>query len=577
MNQEPQYTQSSFITDRAPIEIKRVKASQWVELYHLLLDSYLASQNDDYCFGSLRSSYAGRATSIKEQKEVAREQATSTYETSFIAWEKSSGRPVGIIHYWVDGALLDFSIGLPGDIMIGQPYWLWVHPAYRRRCIGTRLVKAAEDWALITNPGIQKCEVSVDLNDSGVIELFKNLDYELEETYFGGSRGLLSKTLMYGKGKPKPRSIDLTTYPHIDGLRAPEEFYWVTLHATPHNVDERAPLAGMQLPGPNVPWEELHFLKFHWIVCLCSERPIYDPAPLKHLATVELSDLAEAQVPYDPEMEEKQIANIASKIIEKLALGEGVIVHCAEGRGRTGTVLGVTLKKAGYNSNEITEFLDAVHQARGKTQWWESPWQREVVERTSECELLKNINKRPQTPYEIWRVQPSQWRQMWNMHLDALQQSPQSFKGSYDYCRPIPEQAAKDHAAMNATSEETACFLAWKLSEKDPIGDVRISLDDMSQSEREEHSSTTPEYHATVSFIWVRPEDRKNHLGLALMQHAEHWALSQNPKLTHFRLHVQPGNREVTKFYEKHGYEVPDAPADEEIILWKKCTLLRSI
>jgi ribosomal protein S18 acetylase RimI-like enzyme len=567
MKQEPQYTPSSFTTDWAAVEIKRVKASQWRELFHLLADSFMANNDGDYyCCGSFYD------RSIKAQKEVAQKLATSNGESSFIAWEKSSGRPVGVIHYYLtEYNVQSISIGLPGHIISGEAFWLWVHPAYRCRGIGTRLVKAAEDWVCSANPAIQKLVVGVDLKDSGNIEFFKGLDYEPEELGLEASCLRLSKMPMCSKGKPKPRSIDLPSYLEIKGLQAPLEFYWVAFDATPDNINEQAPLAGMQLPGPNVPWERLHSYNFRWIVCLCSTQPIYDPAPLKRLLTVELTDLAENDLPDDPEMEEQAINIIAAKVIEKLVLGEGVIVHCAGGRGRTGTVLGVTLKKTGYSSKEITEFLDAVHQARGKTQWWESPWQREVVERASECKLLKAMNQVPQTPYEIWRVQPSQWREMWNVHLDALQQSPQAFKGSYDFCRSISEQAAKNHAAMNATSEVTACFLAWNLSEKDPIGEVQIRLDDMSQYERGQHSSTTPEYRATLSFLWVRPKDRNNHLGLDLMQCAERWALSQNPELTHFRLHVQPGNREVTKFYEKQGYEVPDAPADEEIILWKKC------
>ncbi|MDF1658758.1 MAG: tyrosine-protein phosphatase [Verrucomicrobiales bacterium] len=163
--------------------------------------------------------------------------------------------------------------------------------------------------------------------------------------------------------------------PLIQGLSLPDEFYWV--------LPDPALLAGMQLPGLDTPWMSLHSQGFRWVACLCSDRPIYDPSPLEFLVTLELSDLFEASVPDDPEMEEKAIHLIASAVVSKLENMEGVIVHCAGGRGRTGTVIGAVLKKLGYRTSEIITFLDNVHLARNKPGWPESPWQQEVIERTA--------------------------------------------------------------------------------------------------------------------------------------------------------------------------------------------------
>jgi protein-tyrosine phosphatase len=119
---------------------------------------------------------------------------------------------------------------------------------------------------------------------------------------------------------------------------------------------------------------------FRWIACLCSDRPIYDPHPIEFLVTLELSDLVEDPAPAAPEMEAKAVSLIATSIVGKLRKNEGVIVHCAGGRGRTGTVLGVTLKKLGYPNEEILSFLNSVNIARNKPGWPESPWQQQVVE-----------------------------------------------------------------------------------------------------------------------------------------------------------------------------------------------------
>lgn len=162
--------------------------------------------------------------------------------------------------------------------------------------------------------------------------------------------------------------------PIVDGLDVPGQLYWAKV-GTP-------PLAGMQLPAMDTPWLALHNVGFRWIVCLCSEHPRYDPDPIERLVSVELADLAEREFPEDPELEERAIRIIAEAVLKKLDLGEGVVVHCAGGRGRTGTVLGVALVRLGSAAEVVVNYLDRIHQARGKPGWPESPWQSDLVLRT---------------------------------------------------------------------------------------------------------------------------------------------------------------------------------------------------
>jgi len=174
---------------------------------------------------------------------------------------------------------------------------------------------------------------------------------------------------------PLPEPLDPRVDPLFDlpGLAVPDQFYSVA--TTP------APLAGMTLPPRETPWASLHGIGFRHVACLCSDRPLYDPTPLDWLVTVELCDLVEQPLPEDPVTEERAIRLIASAIVGCLQQGEGVIVHCAGGRGRTGTVLGCVLRGLGHPADEIVAFLDGIHKRRGKPGWPEAAWQREVVER----------------------------------------------------------------------------------------------------------------------------------------------------------------------------------------------------
>jgi protein-tyrosine phosphatase len=67
-------------------------------------------------------------------------------------------------------------------------------------------------------------------------------------------------------------------------------------------------------------------------------------------------------------------------VLQKLDAGEGVIVHCAGGTGRTGTVLGAVLKRQGVPDADVLDFLKRVNQLRGKN-WPEAEWQWQVVQR----------------------------------------------------------------------------------------------------------------------------------------------------------------------------------------------------
>ena len=158
--------------------------------------------------------------------------------------------------------------------------------------------------------------------------------------------------------------------PALPGLRVPEDLYWV--------LQAPAPLAGMAYPRA-VPWPGLFGAGFRHVICLSEDRPRYEPGPLSHAYAAALEDLVGGEPPRDPEREERLVRAAVAAASERLAAGQGVVVHCVGGTGRTGTVLGGLLRLRGIPAPEVIAYLDRLHRARGKPGWPESSWQAELV------------------------------------------------------------------------------------------------------------------------------------------------------------------------------------------------------
>jgi len=152
-------------------------------------------------------------------------------------------------------------------------------------------------------------------------------------------------------------------------LAVPAELYWV--------IRQPAPLAGMSYPRRQS-WDALRQAGFAHVVCLTHADAPYDPAPLT-VTSVLLQDLYARPEPDDPGHERAQALAAAVVVVERLAAGEGVVVHCHAGRGRTGTVIGCALVQLGLDPETVVEWLHRVQRTRGKRGWPEQPWQAEVV------------------------------------------------------------------------------------------------------------------------------------------------------------------------------------------------------
>ena len=164
----------------------------------------------------------------------------------------------------------------------------------------------------------------------------------------------------------------VASMPRIHDMDIPEEFYLV--------IQKPAPLAGMSRPTPGTPWSDLFQLGLRQVICLTENQPEYLPKPLTIAGHFPLQDLYQGVSPSDPQRElalVRQAAGLATSLIKQRT---GVVVHCAGGTGRTGTVIGCVLRGLGYNSSDILSYFDQLNRLRGACHGWpESPWQAEMI------------------------------------------------------------------------------------------------------------------------------------------------------------------------------------------------------
>jgi len=171
----------------------------------------------------------------------------------------------------------------------------------------------------------------------------------------------------------RPPLLRASDMPNVAGLAVPSQFYTVT--------DKRVRIAGMSYPSPATPWAEIWRLEFRHVICLTDTRPHYSPSPLHMAHAARLEDLVSGDSPLEPVKEERLIRDAVAVAGDKISRHEGIVIHCAGGTGRTGTVIGCLLRALGYAGDEVVAYLDELNRARGRHGWPEAAWQGDLVRR----------------------------------------------------------------------------------------------------------------------------------------------------------------------------------------------------
>jgi hypothetical protein len=169
-----------------------------------------------------------------------------------------------------------------------------------------------------------------------------------------------------------PKLLRPAEMPHIPRMNMPNDFYVV--------LEEPALLAGMSYPSSNIHWRDLSAAGFIDVVCLCESPPNYRPGSLRIAYANKLEDLHYGHEPADPGRQEMLVSDAVRVVLQSLDAGHGVIVHCVGGIGRTGTVIGCTLRALGVPADTVIRYLDDLTKARGiKRGWPETVWQERIV------------------------------------------------------------------------------------------------------------------------------------------------------------------------------------------------------
>ncbi len=136
---------------------------------------------------------------------------------------------------------------------------------------------------------------------------------------------------------------------------------------------------------------------------------------------------------------------------------------------------------------------------------------------------------------EIRRVTPGEWRQLRDIRLASLLDTPEAFGSTYASTVSRPDEWFRDWAKRTAESPTDATFLAWD-------GDAAVGIVGTFNDKGE----------SVIVAMWVAPTHRGDGLGRALLDAVVGFIRAQGA--AEVVLGVTDGNDAARALYERYGF-----------------------
>ncbi len=131
------------------------------------------------------------------------------------------------------------------------------------------------------------------------------------------------------------------------------------VHRAPlRNVDGALYLCGLDAVGPS-PADLLEHVDAHTVVCLQSDLEIERryPGYLRWLAAPEPHESLRLPTGDRVAAEDEPVISLVAGVLDRVRGGEGVVIHCGAGWGRTGVIAALVMVAAGASIDEALQEL----------------------------------------------------------------------------------------------------------------------------------------------------------------------------------------------------------------------------
>ena len=137
----------------------------------------------------------------------------------------------------------------------------------------------------------------------------------------------------------------------------------------------------------------------------------------------------------------------------------------------------------------------------------------------------------------VRRIVEDEWRELRDLRLNALADSPDSFGSTYERESSYSDEYWQEWARQAAAGTSETCVLAWK--GEDAVAMVGAYVEDGSA-------------HAKLIAMWVAPAARRRGIGERLVEAILAWATDAGLPLV--RLKVAEGSIDARRLYERCGF-----------------------